>query len=242
MNSKLTNLSDMYISKRYFYTLLIALLSSSVMAQTDSLGTENEYSKTGGLYLLYFHMSDELTTEYEISTNKRTFLNSFSSSAIFPDSLLDSVRFLAERMTSERLEADVSCIYKTSKKGKTITTVGANDELEGMPTNTFKNAVNAGHDYYIRLDIQMNAGGRSITLPNKKKSKFKPVTTAIIKVYDSNKEVIWKNRVTIKDFSRLRSTTRTNSNGVSFTRSETLEPEDIYRIYELTMIKLFADE
>ena len=111
-----------------------------------------------------------------------------------------------------------------------------------MPMNTFKNAVNANHDYYVRLDIQMNAGGRSITLANNKKSTFRPVVTAIIKVYDSNKEVIWKNRVTLKDFSELRSRTKFYSNGVSITRSETLEPEDIYRIYEIIMIELFTEE
>lgn len=242
VDSKLSKLNDMNLLKHYFHLLLFALISSSAMAQSDSLISKNNYSKTGGLYHLYFQMSDELTTEYEVSTNKRIFLNSFSQSAIFPDNLLDSVRFLAEQMTSERLEADVSCIYKTSKKGKTITTVGANDELEGMPMNTFKNAVNANHDYYVRLDIQMNAGGRSITLANNKKSTFKPVVTAIIKVYDSNKEVIWKNRVTLKDFSELRSRTKFYSNGVSITRSETLEPEDIYRIYEVIMIELFTKE
>ena len=148
----------------------------------------------------------------------------------------------AEKMASERLNADVSCIYKTSKKGKKITTVGANDELEGMPINTFKNAINEKHDYYVRLDIQMNAGGRPITLVGSKKSVFKPVVTAIIKVYDRDKEVIWKNRVTLKDFSTLRSKTKSYSNGVSITRSETLEPEDIFHIYQLTMIELFAEK
>ena len=222
----------------YIFSLIGLLLfgGNSLNAQNDA------NSKKGGIYLLYVHMSDDLTTEYKKTNNSRTFLNGYSESAIFPDNLLDSVKVRAEMFCSEKLQADVTCIYKMSKKGKQVTSIGANGEIEGMPANTFKNAVaNSDLDYYVRLSIMMHPGGKAIMLNNGKESIIRPVVDGYIKVFDEAKNVVWKNSATLKDFSTLRSTSSTDGD-ITVTVSETLGPEDIFMIYERTLIELFKEE
>ena len=221
----------------YLFSLIGLLLLGG-----NSLNAQNEDNgKTGGIYLLYVHMTDDLTTEYKKTNNSRTFLNSYSESAIFPDNLLDSIKARAELLCSEKLQADVKCIYKMSKKGKQVTSVGANGEIEGMPANTFKNAVaNSDLDYYVRLSIMMHPGGKAIMLHNGKESIIKPVVDGYIKVFDKAKNVVWKSKASLNDFSSLRSVHSTDGD-IAVTISETLGPEDIFMIYERTLIELFKE-
>jgi hypothetical protein len=77
----------------------------------------------------------------------------------------------------------------------------------------------------------MNTGGKAIRIGPDKWSKIKPIVTASIKVLDRDKNVTFKNKVTLKDFSKLRAVERTRGTVIE-TRSETLGPGDIYMIYE----------
>jgi len=223
-------------------TLYLFNLIGLLLFGGNSLNAQNEDNgKKGGIYLLHVYMTDDLTTEYKKTNNSRTFLNGYSESAIFPDNLLDSIKARAELFCSEKLKADVKCIYKMSKKGKQVTSVGANGEIEGMPVNTFKNAVSSADlDYYIKLDIMMHPGGKAIILNNGRESIIKPVVDGYIKVFDKAKNVVWKSKASLNDFSTLRSVHSTDGD-ITITQSETLGPEDIFMIYERTLIELFKE-
>ena len=126
-------------------------------------GRANE--KTTGIFQIYVSISEELTTEFKAKNNNRTVLNGYSESAIFPDNLLDSVRTITEVLLSEKLDSKAECTYKTNKKGKNVTTVGANNELEGMPINTFKNALTQSEfDQYVKVSVQYEGNGVSVDL------------------------------------------------------------------------------
>jgi hypothetical protein len=193
--------------------------------------------KSTGIYNLYINISEELTTEFKATDNSRNFLNGYSESAIFPDNLLDSVRTITEVMLSEKLDSKVSCTYKTNKKGKKISTVGANNELEGMPTNTFKNALTQSKfEQYAKVSVSYTTGGTSIDFGFSKRSKVKPKVSITIVVFDRDKNEVWKGKANIKDFGKLRQVSRTRGD-VTVKKSETLTPEDIFMMYEMVLIE-----
>ena len=213
--------------------LLLPLLHGATEARAQDPATPG-----AGIYWLYVHMAPELTTEYSVEVTDRKVLSGYSESAIFPDALLDSVRATAEALCAAKLGMPVDCIYKLNKKGEPITTVGANNELEGMPTNTFKGAVaSAARQRYIRIDVMMNTGGKAIVLGPDTYSRIKPIVTATITVSDADGKEVFKHKVTLKDLSELRSVARTRGNRI-VTTSETLGPEDIYLIYEQALVQL----
>ena len=216
-----------------------AILLLACATITTGQAQEADASTQGaGIYWLYVHMAEALTTEYAVEVTDRNVLNSYRESAIFPDALLDSVRTTAETLCAAKLGLPVDCIYKLNKKGERITTIGTNNELEGMPTNTIKGAVEcAARQRYIRIDVLMNTGGKAIILGPDKFSKIKPIVDATIKVSDADGNEVFKNKVTLKDFSALRAVERTRGNVIK-TRSETLGPEDIYMIYVLALEQL----
>ncbi|MCD4681388.1 MAG: hypothetical protein K8S00_13465 [Bacteroidales bacterium] len=201
---------------------------------------ENNVRK-GGIYILNITFSEELIEEYTAANNSRNIRKGYSISTILPDSLINSIKNLAEELCQERLKADVICIYKRTKKGEQVSTVGWG-HVEGMPTNTFKGALaSAKMNYYIKIDIMMQTGGKAIFFGKGKWSKIKPRVTAYIKIFDEEKNVVFTNKATLKDFSKLRSIESTQGL-VNKTYSETLGPVDIYKIYELTMMKLLKEK
>ncbi len=220
-------------------TLLSALLLIAFAASAGTaLAQEAAAGPRAGIYWIYVHMAPALTTEYSAEVTDRKVMNRYSESAIFPDALLDSVRVTAETLCSAKLGMPVECIYKLNKKGAPITTVGANNELEGMPVNTLKGAMaGATYDRYVRIDVIMNTGGRAIRLGPDKFSRIKPIVTATIRVADAQGNEVFKNKVTLKDLSALRSVERTRGNVIR-THSETLGPEDIFLIYEQALQEL----
>lgn len=215
---------------------LLLFVGYAVRAQESS-----DY-KTAGIHWLYVWMHEDLVTQYEWSDDSRRFFNGYRVLEQFPESLLDSVKYLAEVLCTQKLHADTEYLYRLSKKGKPIWTTGSVGMLEGMPVNTVGWAAkNATKDYYIRIDVLMNKGGKAIIIGDAKRSKIKPIVTAYIKVRDKDKNMIWKHKVTLKDFSMLRSVKRTRG-PITETWSETLGPTDIYMIYEVSMLELFKEE
>jgi len=219
---------------KYIVTLLLLTIHVSFATAQDD-------GKTTGLYYLHVGISEELTTEFKATANDRSVLNGYSESAIFPDSLLDSVRIVTEAMLTEKLNSLTECTYRVNKKGKTITSVGANNELEGMPINTFKNALlQSDHDQYVKVSCMFNTGGSSVDLGATKRSKVKPKVTVVVTVFDRDKNEIYKGKATLKDFGKLRQKERTRGN-VTVKHSETLTPADIFMMYEMALIEALSN-
>jgi len=215
----------------YFVILFVA--GGNILNAQDK-----SYSKTAGIYILDITLSEEFTEEY-IAYNYNSPKRGYSISALLPDTLLNSIKKLAEDMCGEKLKAEVKCIYKISKKGEQVSTVGYG-HVEGMPTNMYKGAVSSSKmDYYIKMDVLMQTGGEAIFLGKGMYSRIKPRVSAYIKVFDEEKNEVWTNKVSIKDFSTL----RLDENAVEIlgkSYPETLGPVDIYMIYKVTMNRLMT--
>jgi len=224
--------------KTIIVTMLSCFISLTVMGQ--GVMDPGKVEKAG-IYYLNIKLAEELITNYKVKNNSRNYLNGYSDLVFIPDDLIDSIKILTEKLCGPRFHVDAECIYKTSEKGNVITTSGFGS-IEGLPINTFKGAQAVTNmKYYIKIDVNIFDGGQAIIIGDGKKSKMKPKVTAFIKVYDVDKNLVWKNRATLKKFGSLRTNERTRGN-VTRTYSETLSPYDIYMIYELTLIELLFED
>ena len=216
------------INIKQFLTLLFCCIFLFLNAQNEK----------SGIFKIYIHIEPELVTEINKKYTDRKFLSEVSTSAVFPEHLLDSIKVISEASLSSKFNSKAECIYKKSKKGKVLSSIGANGELEGMPVNTLKNAIlNNNKDHYISISAYITSNGKKSVLDPKWSSKVKPMIKLMVKIQDIDKKIIWKKNIVLQDFSELRSVSRTRGTIVR-TKRETLSPVDIFLMYELALIEL----
>jgi hypothetical protein len=204
-------------------------------AQED-MDTPEEIS--GGIYQLNFSISEALRTIDKIENPNRNFGNSLSTVVSFSEALIDSIKVITEVQLSEKFEEKVGCVYKYSKKGKKLVSIGMNGGVEGMPTNTLSNSMKQNNvEHYISVSAMFDEGGVPVSMNGLRKSKIKPKLSIIVKVSDANKNVIYKEKITKKDYSKLRTKERRRGDLI-LTNSETLSPEDFVRMYEIALEEL----
>ncbi len=199
---------------------------------------------TASIFYISFRMDEELTNDLSISFNDRKFLSGYSEKPIFPEALIDSVKLTIEQTVSEILKAEARCVYKQNKKGENITTIGMGGELEGMPVDTKKNAMNSHEsNYYVRVDVNvMGRGGMAVTLPDGKRSRLKPVISLTITAFDELGNKFYDETTKLKEFGTLKSKEETSSDGsVTVRKAEILFPEDIYAMLEMVSSSFIAE-
>lgn len=199
-------------------------------------------AQSGSLYNFYFKVDQQLTDYFKTEDKARSWFSGWSESESMPEQLIDSIKKITEERFTSKLGIPVKCCYRKNKKGENIGTIGISGILEGLPGNTFNGGKEAcpTSTRYVSIDVQIySSGGLSITLVNKT-SKLKPKLQITAKVYDENKVEIWKNQIDIKDFEKLRSVTQYYGT-VEVTRSEVLNPYDLYAMYLMGIDKLMQD-
>ncbi len=202
---------------------------------------EENNVKKAGIYLLNITLEDEFIEEYVASNRNRGSTKGYSISTILPDSLIKKIKTLAIELFQDKLKADVECIYKQNKKGEQVSTVGWG-HVEGMPTNTYKGALTSSDmDYYVKIDVLMQTGGEPVFLGRGLYSKIDPRVIGNIKVFDRVKNEVFTNKVSLKNFSKLRSDLISQGE-FNKVYSEVLGPMDLYMIYEVTMNRLVVSD
>ena len=206
--------------------LLMVTLATPAMAQEDV--------EKAGIHYIIFKMDEELMSDISISVNDRSFLNGYSESPVFPMSLVDSVKDYLEYITEEVIGVPAECVYKVNKKGKEVTSLGMNGELEGMPVALLKGARtrHSDLDYLVRIDVNITGRGGKWTInPKDVRFKLKPTITLKITQFDSEGKVLFSEKLKVKEFGRLRTREVTSGDGrVTVRKSEILYPEDIYEM------------
>ena len=221
--------------KSLYILCVFCVLALTSSAQED-IDVQEEIS--GGIYQLNFSISEALRTIDKIENPNRNFGNSLSTVVSFSEALIDSIKVITEVQLSEKFEEKVGCIYKYSKKGKKLVSIGMNGTVEGMPTNTLSNTMKQNDvEHYISVSAMFDEGGVPISMNGLRKSKIKPKLSIIVKVSDASKKVIYKEKITKKDYSKLRTKERRRGDLI-LTNSETLSPEDFVRMYEIALDEL----
>lgn len=221
--------------KKIILLACVCLFAVSVFSQKKAV-----------VYNINISIKPELRFGEEINTNDRNFLTGVKSREEFTDSLVDTLLVYTENYLKTELGMDVNCVYRFSKKGKRIVTMGVADDLEKLPAATFKKTVSEQEaDYYINITGELTAGGMSYHIGDEKHSKLKPQITLKVTVFDADKEVFWKGKTKVKDLGKLKGKTKYKQNrlGTNYevTKRETLSPEDILWIY-LTALEQMMNE
>lgn len=214
------------------YIVSALLLLFVMMSATPAMAQED--GEEAGIHYIMFKMDEELMSDISISVNDRNFLNGYSESPIFPMSLIDSVKEYLEYVTEEVIGVPTECVYKVNRRGKEVTSLGMNGELEGMPVDLLK-AARKRHsdlDYFVRIDVNITGRGGKWTInPKDVRFKLKPTITLKITQFDSEGKVMFSEKLKVKEFGRLRTREVTSRDGrVTVRKSEILYPEDVYEM------------
>lgn len=214
------------------YIVSALLLLFVMMSATPAMAQED--GEKAGIHYIMFKMDEELMSDISISVNDRNFLNGYSESPIFPMSLIDSVKEYLEYVTEEVIGVPTECVYKVNRRGKEVTSLGMNGELEGMPVDLLK-AARKRHsdlDYFVRIDVNITGRGGKWTInPKDVRFKLKPTITLKITQFDSEGKVMFSDKLKVKEFGRLRTREVTSRDGrVTVRKSEILYPEDVYEM------------
>ncbi|MEO8149262.1 MAG: hypothetical protein ABI723_16570 [Bacteroidia bacterium] len=194
--------------------------------------------QAGSIFYLSFRIDPELTEYFKVDDKSRNWFSVYSESDAMPDEIIDSIKHKTESAFTVKLGMPVTLCYRKNNKGENVGSTTIGGFIENLPDNTFNKGkeVCPQSTRYIYLSAQIAPGGTSITIGNKK-SKAKPMIKLIAKVYDADKNEVWKNDATIKDFAKLRSETRYYGS-VEITSAETLTPYDIYAMYLMALDEL----
>jgi len=220
---KYTNLKPLFIVTLLFYAFVAS-------------------AQSGAVYSFIFNVNPELTDFIKVERNNRKWFSEYSESEIFPEELIDSIKIKTEEAFTDKLQMPVKMCFHIDKQGRKYDSGGTGGRLEGLPSNTFKGAKVdcAKNNRYIRYQVQMyNGSSNSVTFGNSK-TKINPNLRITAIVFDENKNKVWKKKIEIKDFAKLRSVKR-NYGDFDVTKSEVLSPVDIYAMYIIGLDELMKE-
>lgn len=202
-------------------------------------------SQSGVIYNFAFRIDDALVTQMK-SQNKEYKILNLATVEDLPKELSDTILMVTEKMLGKHLNASL-----TSMRPEEKLLMGALPEhLLYLPGNTFKKAVqkNDNLNYYVIITCRIAAsGGVKVTFANNSFSKVRPKLTLGIKILDKDKNLIEKKKVVLKDFEKLRSKTFEDTYGIRglkmntdvVTVSETINADDVLRMYVMALVEVF---
>lgn len=217
----------------------IIFLLSCIMSSMIAL------SQSGVIYNFAFRIDDALVTQMKTQNKEYKILN-LATVEDLPKELSDTILMVTEKMLGKHLNASL-----TSMRPEEKLLMGALPEhLLYLPGNTFKKAVqkNDNLNYYVIITCRIAAsGGVKVTFANNSFSKVRPKLTLGIKILDKDKNLIEKKKVVLKDFEKLRSKTFEDTYGIRglkmntdvVTVSETINADDVLRMYVMALVEVF---
>lgn len=219
----------------------IIFLLSCIMSSMIAL------SQSGVIYNFAFRIDDALVTQMK-SQNKEYKILNLATVEDLPKELSDTILMVTEKTLGKHLNASL-----TSMRPEEKLLMGALPEhLLYLPGNTFKKAVqkNDNLNYYVIITCRIAAsGGVKVTFANNSFSKVRPKLTLGIKILDKDKNLIEKKKVVLKDFEKLRSKTFEDTYGIRglkmntdvVTVSETINADDVLRMYVMALVEVFKE-
>lgn len=194
--------------------------------------------KTAGIFYFTCIIDDEIVTLDKKERKQGGVFAGESLSIDIPEEMVDSMKRITERALSEKLNADVQCIYATTKNGGVFDTQGIEGgaekmSVEGLPFANFKKASEQfKKDLYLQILVSIEDGkGISLDLGGKF-HKIKPMISMKVKAFDSNKKEVWSHDAELKNLGKLK---RWNDDDDYWERrgGQTLSAEMILAMYTL---------
>ena len=201
------------------------------------------FSQKGAIFQFSFYIDPHLTESLSVEDTAKHWFSGYSMGEAIPQDVLDLIKNQSTKAFSEKFKMPVTLCYHKNKKGKEVESVEVDGYLGGLPSNTFKMAKEGdcpGISSFIDIDFNISGDGEE-KINGIKSNKIKPRVEISAKVYNENKDVIWKNRTSIKNFGELRFSEKYEGSVVK-RDSETLTAYDIYVMYITALEKLMQKE
>lgn len=222
--------------KHLVLTVLLAFIIFSARAQS------------GVIYNFTFRIDDELTTQMQVQNKDYKILN-ISTVEEMPKELSDTLILISEQMIGELLATNLTSMRPDEDK---LFSAALPEHLMHLPANTFKKATKTYDSFNIFVEIQCHiaaTGGMKVAFGDKSFSKVKPKLTLTIKVLDKEKNELDLKKVVLKDFEKLRSISFEKTYGIQglvvntdqVTKSETINSDDLLRMYMMGLIEAVND-
>ncbi len=216
--------------------LVFILFSSTFFAQ-----------KTVGIYYVGLRLEEPLVNDIKTANPSNDVTNRFSSKALFPQYLIDSLNQEVIRFSEKLTGGKAKYIYKISATQDTVFT-SSGGEIEGFPRNSKKAALLSGCDEYLDIRFTLlSKGGREIPMPAGKPSFYKPSLLITISKFDKTGVLIKKYKYNFTEFnwkSKVKKTVFVKH--IIDRRNALLHPEDLYILlrkgFEMTEEKIENNE
>ncbi len=218
---------------RMLFCILYTLLSLSTTSAQNG----------AGVYYFNFFIDNAIIQidEFKIQgkNGKETSINSTIN---FPDDFADSIRVIALQALEERTGKNTDFIYVKNKKGIEIKTTGMEGgpdktAVAGLPLHTWNKAKEQfDREEYITMRVELTEGfGEKVRYNYQREEKtISPTISIFIKAFDADKNLLWKDNVTIKKFGELERK-KIFVDNLSYTRNEHFSSTMILGIFKHLM-------
>ncbi|MCX6182116.1 MAG: hypothetical protein NT150_09335 [Bacteroidetes bacterium] len=213
-----------------------------IIIAASTFAVSNAYSQSGAIYSFNFKVDPQLTEYYKVEKSGHL-LSNYSQKDEMPQSLIDSIKINTEAAFAAKLNMPVQMCFHKYSSPMHFTSEGLNGVLEGLPEiTTFKRGQKdcPQNTRYIKLDVLIFVGGGYFVVNETNKTKMRPQIQITAKVVDENKQEVWKGKVMLKDFEKLKTETILIDGGY-VKNSEVLSPNQIYAMYMLALNKLMIE-
>lgn len=185
--------------------------------------------KTVGIFYAGLRLEEPLVNDIKTANPSNNVTNRFTSKALFPQYLIDSLKQEVIRFSSTITGGKSTYIYKITPSLDTVFTMSGG-EIEGFPRNSKKTAILSGCDEYLDVRFTLlSRGGKEINMPSGKPSHYKPSLLVSISKFDKTGVLLKKYKYNYTEFYwKGKSRKSVFVKQVTDRRSTLLHPEDIY--------------
>jgi hypothetical protein len=204
--------------------LLGIIISSSGCFQTKAQQPD------AGIYFFQIKMDEEVATSYSVEDKTRNFLNGYGEGLAIEDRYLDSIVLATQKNLGALLNVQVEILSEKRSAGISFSTTDFLTQF-AMWTFPYAKKKSPGKKYYIYEYMEIS-GERAIVsadLPGLT-HKIKPRVDLWIKVFDKDKNKVYDEHVTLKDWGKLKEKTH-EEGGVTVKEREILNSEDVFTMY-----------
>ena len=182
-----------------------------------------------GIYKMTWRIDNRLTTAFQMETQNQGIFRDVHTFRM-PEQHRDAVVDQVKSIINELLNTNSQLVFRKRKNGNRIETGSSQEYVGGLPRSTKRKAIKEfEQDLYAKVYINVSAYRSNIvgaSVLNTGVSRFRPFVRIKIKAYGSDRKRVYRKKIKLNDFEKLRSVSYTVG-GTTVRRSQTLKDYEI---------------